>query len=51
MLDKIQRPAQECLFIDDSLPNINQANTMGFATIHFQSPLQLEDELKRLEIM
>jgi len=51
MLDKIQRPAQECLFIDDSLPNINQANTMGFATIHFQSPIQLEDELKRLEIM
>jgi len=51
MLDKIQRPAHECLFIDDSLPNINQANTMGFVTIHFQSPIQLEDELKRLGIM
>ncbi len=51
MLDKIGRPAQECLFIDDSLPNISQANTMGFVTIHFQSPAQLEDELKRLGIM
>ena len=45
MLDKIQRPARECLFIDDSLPNVLQANTMGFVTIHFQSPEQLKDEL------
>jgi len=51
MLDKIGRPAQECLFIDDSLPNINQANTMGFVTIHFQSPIQLEKELKQLGII
>jgi len=45
MLDKIGRPAQECLFIDDSLPNIQQANTMGFDTIHFTSSEQLKDEL------
>jgi len=51
MLDKIGRPARDCLFIDDSLPNIQQANTMGFNTIHFQSATQLEDELKRLEIL
>ena len=51
MLDKIGRPAQECLFIDDSFPNINQANTMGFVTIHFQSRTQLEKELKRLGII
>ena len=51
ILDKIGRPAQECLFIDDSLPNINQANTMGFATIHFQSPAQLEEELKKLNLL
>jgi 2-haloacid dehalogenase len=47
MLDKIGRPAQECLFIDDSLPNIQQANKIGFATIHFQSPAQLEEELQQ----
>ncbi|MDQ3005852.1 MAG: HAD family phosphatase, partial [Chloroflexota bacterium] len=51
ILEKIGRPAEECLFIDDSLPNINQANTMGFATIHFRSSTQLEDELKRLGII
>jgi len=51
MLDKIGKPARECLFIDDSLPNVLQANKMGFDTIHFQSSAQLEDELKRLGIM
>ena len=51
ILDKIGRPAGECLFIDDSLPNINQANTMGFATIHFKSPVQLEQELKDLGLI
>jgi len=51
ILDKIGKPAKECLFIDDSLPNINQANTMGFATIHFQSPIQLEKELKHLGLI
>ena len=51
LLDKIGRPAQECLFIDDSLPNIQQANKIGFATIHFQSPPQLEEELKQLQLI
>ena len=51
MLDKVGRPAEECLFIDDSLPNIKQANTMGFATIHFQSSPQLEEELKKLNLL
>jgi len=45
LLDKIGRPAEECLFIDDSLRNIQQANTMGFQTIHFVSPSQLKDVL------
>lgn len=51
LLEKIGRPAQECLFIDDSLPNIRQANTMGFVTIHFQGPTQLEEELKQLGLL
>jgi 2-haloacid dehalogenase len=45
MLDKIKRPAQECLFIDDSLANVHQAEKMGFAVVHFQSPEQLEASL------
>ena len=51
LLKKIGRPANECLFIDDSLPNIQQANKMGFATIHFQSPAQLEEELKQFQLI
>ena len=50
LLEKIGRPAQECLFIDDALPNIQQANTMGFATIHFQNPGHLREELERLDL-
>ena len=50
-LKKIGRPASECLLIDDSLPNIEQANKMGFVTIHFQSPAQLENELKQLSLI
>jgi 2-haloacid dehalogenase len=51
LLKKIRRPAHECLLIDDSLPNIEQANKMGFATIHFESPAHLEKELEQLHLI
>ncbi len=47
-LNRIKRQASECLFIDDSLPNIETARKLGFHTIHFQSPEQLEKDLKML---
>lgn len=50
-LKRIGKPANECLFIDDSPANIEQARKMGFATILFQSSEQLEAELQRLEIL
>lgn len=50
LLDKIGKPASECVFIDDSLPNIQQAQKMGFVGIHFQSPEQLEASLRDLKI-
>ena len=46
MLNKIGRPAQECLFIDDSLPNIQQAEKMGFQAIHFEGSARLKTRLK-----
>jgi 2-haloacid dehalogenase len=46
MLEKIGRPARECLFIDDSAKNVAAAKEMGFDTIHFQSPGQLKTELQ-----
>jgi 2-haloacid dehalogenase len=50
-LDRIGRPASECLFIDDALANIEQAQKMGFAAILFQSPEQLEAELISLKLL
>src|SRR5688500_619565 len=51
LLDQIGIPAQKCLLIDDSLPNIRQAIKMGFAVIHFQTPKLLEKELKQLHLI
>jgi len=51
LLDKIGRPASECLFIDDALSNIDQARKMGFATVQFQSSEQLESRLRDLNIL
>jgi 2-haloacid dehalogenase len=51
MLKRIHKPAGACLFIDDAAANVERAQTMGFATIHFQSPEQLEAELRRLHVL
>ena len=45
-LNRINRNAGECLFIDDSLPNIETAQRLGFKTILFHSPEQLEMDLR-----
>ena len=44
LLGQIGRPAEECLFIDDVPANIAAAQALGFQTIHFQNPEQLESE-------
>lgn len=49
-LNKIQLPAHECLFIDDSLPNILAAQSLGIQTIHFESPEQLDRKLQSFQI-
>lgn len=51
LLDKIGKPAEECIFIDDSLANIQQAQKLGFATILFHSPQQLESSLRDFKII
>jgi 2-haloacid dehalogenase len=50
ILKKIDRPAFECLLIDDSQVNIAAAEKLGFAVIHFKTPDQLELELQKLKI-
>jgi 2-haloacid dehalogenase len=51
LLERIRRPAPECLFIDDSLPNIRQAQKLGFATILFESPEGLAARLHELKVL
>lgn len=51
MLERIKRQAKECLFIDDSLPNIYQANTIGFATIQYQNTTRLRIDLENYGVI
>jgi 2-haloacid dehalogenase len=50
-LERIGRPAEECLFIDDSLANIETAHRLGFSTIHFHTPAQLALELSEMGVI
>ncbi len=47
LLAQVERPAEECLMIDDSPANIAAARGLGFQAIHFHNPPQLADELYR----
>ena len=51
LLERIGKPANQCLFIDDAQANIEAAQKMGFATIQFRSPEQLEQELRMLQLL
>jgi len=50
-LGRLGLSAGECLFIDDSARNVEAAAAIGFQTIHFQSPSQLELELQQRRIL
>ena len=45
LLNRYQVQAEESLFIDDNLRNIEAARAIGMQTIHFKSPTQLRNEL------
>lgn len=48
LLARIDYPAEQCLFIDDSLPNIEAADRLGFQTIHFYSAAALASKIDQL---
>jgi len=50
-LSKTGYSAPECLLIDDSQPNIDTAKMMGFITIHFTTPEQLQTNLQRMNLL
>lgn len=51
LLERVARPAAECLFIDDSTRNIQAAQSLGFRTILFQSPPQLGLQLSQMGLL
>jgi len=51
LLSKIGYPSRNCLLIDDSQSNIVAAKSLGFNTIHFKSPGQLQSELQRHHLL
>lgn len=50
-LQRIGRPAGECLLIDDSPKNIDSALALGIQAIHFLSPAQLRQDLTALGLL
>jgi len=51
LLSQIGRQPHECLFIDDSLPNVLAARDLGIDAIHFVSPEDLRRELVRRDLL
>lgn len=51
MLAKIGRAPAECVFIDDNPANVAASRALGIVTIQYQSPEQLEAELRYLGVL
>jgi len=51
LLDRIDREASDCVFIDDSLANVRAAVDLGMVAIHFTGPQQLREELVALGLL
>ncbi len=50
-LERIDRSAEDCVFIDDNAANIETARRLGFTGILFKSPQQLRAELTGMGIL
>lgn len=51
LLDRIDRKADECIFIDDNAANIETATRLGFTCILYKSSRQLRAELEAMRIL
>jgi 2-haloacid dehalogenase len=50
-LDRFGRSADQCLFVDDRLDNVEAGEAIGLAGHHFQDAAQLESALKALRLL
>jgi len=51
MLEKLNLPAEACVFVDDDLENVEAAKELGMQGIHFQTPEQLRKDLTKLGLL
>ena len=51
LMERIHLRPRDCLMIDDSAGNVTASQNIGFRTIHYTSPDQLEAELHRLDLL
>lgn len=51
LFDRYGLQRSEVIFIDDNLRNVQAAEAMGIKTIHFGNPLQLRNELEKMQIL
>ena len=51
LIEKFQLDPSRSIFTDDNPRNLHPAADLGFHTIHFQSPQQFEEELKKVGIL
>lgn len=50
LLDRYELAAEECVFLDDTLVNVEAAESMGIRGIHFLTKEQAEEELRMLGV-
>lgn len=50
-LNRFGLEPEHCLFIDDSLENVEGARKMGINGIHYQNPTQLKEALQQLNVL
>jgi HAD superfamily hydrolase (TIGR01509 family) len=51
ILKELNTVGEECLFIDDSYPNIEAAQKFGINTIHGEEPAKIKEELIRMNLL
>lgn len=51
LFDRYKVDPRTSIFIDDNIKNIEAGKKLGLTTIHFRSPEQLSEELRRLGIL
>lgn len=51
LLERYRLNAGNSVFIDDNIHNINAAKAIGFHTIHFSDGVNLEQQLKQMQLL